>query len=145
MGGGPSWSIQAARRVSRGYSRSHACVVASIQAGAGDGHGLLATPSGRVTEDELAAVLGRAAALYGVNPRRRRSAHDSVGAQPAEDLDGQVAQQVSDARCVVSGVQHDQDVGVARLPLTDGDESLNDVTNLDRGPCDDVSSRSRVK
>lgn len=52
MGGGPPWSIQVARRVSRGGGRSHACAVGfPVEVGVRGRHGLLGAPGGRGTED----------------------------------------------------------------------------------------------
>ncbi|GGP86651.1 hypothetical protein GCM10010231_66110 [Streptomyces sindenensis] len=56
----------------------------------------------------------------------------AIGPEPAEDLDGQVAQQVRDARSVVSGVQRDHDLRVTRFPLASGDQPLDDLADLYR-------------
>lgn len=50
---------------------------------------------------------------------------------------------MSDAGRVVSGVQHDQDVGVALLPPAGGDEPFDDLAELDRGHRGDVGAGSR--
>lgn len=71
-----------------------------VEAGVGDGHGLFGVPGGEVTGDELAAVFGRSAAFGVVDPWRCRTPHDTAGAQPAKDLDGQVVEQVGDTGCV---------------------------------------------
>lgn len=90
-----------------------------------------------VAEDELPAVLGQSSAL-GVGqeelfPRGCRAAHHSVRPCPAQDLDRQAGQQVGDARGVVSGVQHDQDVRIALGPLARRDEPFDHLADLGGG------------
>ncbi|QHY94226.1 hypothetical protein SSPS47_03660 [Streptomyces sp. S4.7] len=43
--------------------------------------------------------------------------HDAVRAEPADQFDGQVGQDVGEAGDVVAGVHDDEDVRVARPPL----------------------------
>ncbi|QCX82778.1 hypothetical protein C9F11_46140 (plasmid) [Streptomyces sp. YIM 121038] len=109
-----------------------------VEPGVGDGHHLLGVPGSGVAEDELAPVLGRTA--WPTHSWWCRAPHDAVGAETAEDLDGQAAQQMGDAGCVVAGVQDDQDLRVTRLPLAGGHEPFDDLAELDRGHCSDVSA-----
>jgi hypothetical protein len=73
-------------------------------------------PRPGVEEPELRAVPGRAAAR-GRLRRRGRGVHDPVAAEPASDLDGQVAQQPGQPGQVVAGVEDGQDVRVAVRPV----------------------------
>lgn len=60
-------------------------------------------PRGRVTEDELAAVLGRATTLRRADPRHGdRLAHHPVRTEPAQNLDRKITQEVGDAWRVVA-------------------------------------------
>jgi hypothetical protein len=43
------------------------------------------------------------------------------------------------ARCVVSGVEHDEDVGVALAPLPVRDQVLDDPADLDGGDLGDIA------
>lgn len=104
----------------------------AVEAGVGDGFGVRGAPGVGLSEDELAAVPGRPAP--GVRlPRRGRPAQDTVRAHPGQDLDGQVPQEVGQTGRVVSGVRDDEDVRVACLPLTCGDQPFDQVAQLPGG------------
>ncbi len=93
-------------------------------------------------EAELLAVLRRAPALRvgrGVLLECGcRSSHDAVRAHPAEDLDGQAGKEVGHAWGVVAGVEDDQDVRIAGLPLALLDQVGHDAADLGRGDLGDV-------
>ena len=116
-GSWPGWSFHCRWRASRWCSRCQALACAvpyravavlAVTAGAGQVPGS--------SEPELGAVPGRAAAR-GRLRRRGRGVHDPVAAQPASDLDGQVAQQPGQPGQVVAGVEDGQDVRVAVRPV----------------------------
>lgn len=107
----------AARRVSRGWSRSHACAVAVP-------YRLVLVWVTAVPSPQVAGSpkTNSPPCLDGRPPRRadpkhRDSlAHHPVRAYPSQDLDGGFGQEVGNAGCVVAGVQHDRDVRVTGPP-----------------------------
>lgn len=107
----------------------------AVVAGVGDGGDRGFGPGLRFGEAEFRAVLGRPGTFRVVDARWFRQAHDAVGADPADQLDGQVAQDPGQAGDVVARVRDDH-VRTASLPLACGDEPLDNTPQLggrDRG------------
>lgn len=104
----------------------------AVMGGVGDRGDRRLGPGLRFGEAEFRAVFGRPA-VDAVHPRWFRQAHDAVGAAPADQLDGQVAQDPGQAGDVVAGVADARDVRVSGLPLAGGDEPLNYSSELGSG------------
>lgn len=68
------------------------CLGLAVVGGGGDRGDRGLRPGVRLAEVEFRAVLRRPAALRVVDTRRLRQSHDTVGTDPADQLDGQVAQ-----------------------------------------------------
>lgn len=69
--------------------------------------------------------------------------HDTVRAQSADQLDGQVRQDVGEVGDVVAGVHDDEHVRVARLASAGLPEPRGDVAQLDGGHRGGVVGRSK--
>lgn len=68
--------------------------------------------------------------------------HHAVGADPADQLDRQVAQDPGQTGDVIAGVADDHDMRVSGLPQACGDEPLDDTPQLDGGDCRRVVRRT---
>ncbi len=83
-------------------------------------------PGLRHGEPQFRAVLERPA-VDAVHSRCFRQPHHTVGADPAGQFDRQVAQDPGQAGDVVAGIADDHDIRDPGLPLTSGDEPLDDT------------------
>lgn len=107
----------------------------AVVAGVGNGSDRGLGPALRLGKPEFRAVLGWPT-VDAVHPRWFRQTHDAAGADPADHLDGQVAQDPGQAGDVVAGIADDHNVRAPGLPLARGDKPLNDSSKLvsgDRG------------
>lgn len=93
-------------------------------------------------EAELLAVLWRTPALWRRDPGDRDGlARHVVRAHPTEDLHRQSFQQIGHAGSVVTGVEDDQDVAVARLPAAHADEVFDHAADLSACDLGDIVGR----
>lgn len=79
---------------------------------------------------------------------RNGPAQDPVCAHPGEDLERQGSEQEGKTGCAVSGVRDDEDVGVALLSLSGGNQPVEQVTQLpgcDGGGVVPVGQAKRVQ
>lgn len=98
------------------------------------GRGLLGgVPGVRFGEGEDTAVLAGLSAARGGTSGAGVAEHHPVRAQPADQLEGQVGQDVGEAGDVVAGVHDDDDVRVAGPPLPGVHEPGEDITDLGGG------------
>ena len=109
----------------------------------GDGGHGRGRPGFLAVEPELGAVPGGAAAR-GRLLRGGRGVHDAVAAQPPEDLHGQVAQQPGQPGQVVAGVEDDQDVRVAAVPVPGGRQPGHHAAELARRDLGGVVGRAEA-
>jgi hypothetical protein len=70
--------------------------------------------------------------------------HHAVRAHPPQDLHRQSFQQIGLSRSVVSGVENDQDVPVARAPAAHADEVLDYPADLRGSGLGDVVGRTQA-
>lgn len=98
----------------------------AVVGGVSDGRDCGLGPGLRLGEAEFRAVFGRPA-VDAVHSRRPRQTHDAVGADPADQLDGEVTHDPGQAGDVIAGVADDHDMRVTGLPLARGDEPLHDA------------------
>ncbi|KOX28623.1 hypothetical protein ADL06_13635 [Streptomyces sp. NRRL F-6491] len=89
-------------------------------------------------------MFGRPSALRVVDARWLGQAHDLVGADAADQLDGQAAQDPGQAGDVIVGVADDHDLRVPVLPLTGRDEPFNHASELGGGDRGRVRTQHRV-
>lgn len=73
-----------------------------------------------------------------------RPSHDAVGAHPSQHLDREAGQEVGHARCVVAGVEDDEDVAVADVPAAHLDHVLDHAAELGGGDLGDVVLRAET-
>jgi hypothetical protein len=132
-GSSPWWSSQQVRWVSGVQPVPAAGRRGAVAGGLGRGGGLRFGPGGGVLQGELAAVLGRLASARGVAPRWCGQPQDPVGAQASQELDGQVGQHERQSGDVVAGVADDQDIRVARAPVSGRDQAADDGAELAGG------------
>ena len=104
----------------------------AVPGGDGGGGHLGGGVRGLVGELEFRAVPDGPAHLAGL-ARRRRLAQHPVGAQPAQHLHGQVAQQPGQPGRLVPGVEDHQDVRVAVVPVPGLDQPLHNLADLRGG------------
>ena len=124
-GSSPSWSSHPARRASCWCSLPQAVAGSgAVPAGLGERGHRRGGPGARVGEPERGPVPGRPAVRAGLARRRGGEVHHPVAAQPARDLDRQVAQQPGQPGQVIAGVEDHQDVRVAVAPVPGGDDPL---------------------
>ena len=98
-------------------------------------------PGRRLAEAEPGPVPERPAVRPG-HARRDREIYDAVGAQPARDVHGQTVQQLGQPGQVVAGIEHDDDVRVALMPVPGGGEPPHHVADLGGGDLGGVIGRA---
>jgi hypothetical protein len=100
-------------------------------------------PGGRLVQGELGAVLGRPSG----GPRWPGwlgQAQNAVGADPAEQLEGQIGQHERQPGDVLAGVHDDQVVRATIVPMPGGDQPADDVAELLGGHRGGIVGRPRT-
>ena len=142
-GSSPWWSSHPARLASRWCSRPQACRGGgAVPGGLGGGGHRRGGPGRGVREPERGPVPGRPAVRAGL-AGRGGEVHHPVAAQPARHLDRQVSQQPGQPGQVVAGVEDDQDVRVAVVPVPGGDDPHHDLADLRGGHLGRVIGRAQ--